>query len=1051
MPIVLSVLDGVRWRGRPVVGERPQALLAALVVGGGQAVSNERLAEVVWGENEPGNAGKALQVLISRTRSQCGPDAVVRDGHGYRLGVPSEQVDALLLGELTRRARRLLAAEDLAAARETATEAVALAQALIEARDDDDHPLAELRREAAAHRSELAGLLGRVLSLTGDHASALPRLCDAFDRDPSDEAVLACLLRSEAAVRGTSAALDRYERHRTELRDRLGVSPGAPLERIHRELLHLDRPVRVGLNHDTDSLIGRSDDLRQLQALLGTARVVSIVGAGGLGKTRLAHALGRSARQPVVHFVGLVGVTSPDDVIGEIGSALGVRDSVHGRRTLTPEHLADVRGRIAQQLSAAPSLLILDNCEHLVDAVADLVAFLVATAPELRVVTTSRAPLAISAERVYLLGALGQRESVELFGQRAVAARADVHLPDDAVTEIVTRLDGLPLAIELAAAKARVMSVEEISRRLENRFALLRGGVRNAPDRHRTLLAVIDWSWNLLAADERRALRWLSVFQDGVTLAAAEEVLGSDALGAVQALVDQSLLTVIETTAGVRYRMLETVREFGRMRLAESGERDDAYAARRVWAVRYARTAAHQLFGPTQFDAIDALDAEEGNLAEELRRALAATDPEAAVQLLFALGGMWSIRGEHLRVAALAGAVAEALADWWPPPELADCARAAVAIVLQNAVIGAGDRAEPLRSLLLRLGTDDAGDHRINAMITVLRAQDPASARGAPSLVDELANSPDPIVATGALQWKSHLLENAGNPAAAIEVAERALTLIDEATEGPWQTAILRTHLAGLHMQLGHPAAALPHARAAMPVLERLGAIDDLIQLHLMLSLGALAEGRLDEAAMHIAKVDGLKAPNGLLGGLLALGIGAAELKLARGDRVGGLEAYRDAAERMNSFAIPGHVTTGYEPWVLLGDTSLLAALAHYGTSETKAEGAELFRSCCAKVSHAFDPDRSHLDYPVFGTALFALGAWGLLHSAMPVKDSLRLLALAELFAYNRMIPTMAWEKIAPCAEEKAPGLIALQRLQYADLDRRELADEARRLVDQLR
>ena len=234
---------------------------------------------------------------------------------------------------------------------------------------------------------------------------------------------------------------------------------------------------------------------------------------------------------------------------------------------------------------------MLDNCEHLIEAVAELVAFLVSTTADLRVLTTSRAPLAIAAERVYLLGELDAGDAARLFSERAVAARPSVQLTGPLVTSIVARLDGLPLAIELAAARVRTMSLEEIDRRLEDRFALLRGGDRSAPDRHQTLLAVIDWSWNLLNAAERRALRRLALFHDGFTLDAAEAVLGDDAVEAVQGLVDQSLLSVAETPAGGRYRMLETVREFGQMRLADAGEDAAARAAQRRWAAAY---ASHQ-------------------------------------------------------------------------------------------------------------------------------------------------------------------------------------------------------------------------------------------------------------------------------------------------------------------------------------------------------------------------------------------------------------------------------------------------------------------------
>jgi predicted ATPase len=254
------------------------------------------------------------------------------------------------------------------------------------------------------------------------------------------------------------------------------------------------------------------------------------------------------------------------------------------------------------------------------------------------VLTTSRAPLAIAAERVYPLGQLEADDAARLLCERAVAARPGVELDDAVVRRVARRLDGLPLAIELAAVKVRAMSLAEIDRRLENRFALLRGGDRAAADRHQTLLAVIDWSWNLLDEDERRALRRLSLFHDGFTLEAAEATLGATALEAVPGLVDQSLLSVEEADGRVRYRMLETVREFGGMQLVDAGEDADARAARRRWATAYARREAPRLFRPQQLEAIAAVGAEETNLADELRDALADGDAGTVVELLAALG-----------------------------------------------------------------------------------------------------------------------------------------------------------------------------------------------------------------------------------------------------------------------------------------------------------------------------------------------------------------------------------------------------------------------------
>ncbi len=275
--------------------------------------------------------------------------------------------------------------------------------------DGDAGPLAEVRRAAAADAAAARVILARASSRTGAHADALPVLELAHAERPQDEPLLADLLRSEAAVRGPAAALDRYARYQRDLRERLGADPGELLKQAHRGLLALDRPVRRGVRYDATTLIGRDADLERLRAMLASSRVVSIVGPGGLGKTRLAHAIARTAAEPAVHVVELAGVTAAEDVAGEVGSVLGVRDSVSGRRVLTAAQRADIRARIAHLLGQSPGLLVLDNCEHLIEAVAGLVAFLVSATADLRVLITSRAPLAIAAERVYLLGELRRR------------------------------------------------------------------------------------------------------------------------------------------------------------------------------------------------------------------------------------------------------------------------------------------------------------------------------------------------------------------------------------------------------------------------------------------------------------------------------------------------------------------------------------------------------------------------------------------------------------------------------------------------------------------
>ncbi|GAA1618258.1 BTAD domain-containing putative transcriptional regulator [Nonomuraea maheshkhaliensis] len=1066
MSPALVLLDGVRWRGVRVVGDRAHTLLAVLALHGRAGVSDERLVEELWPEEAPANPTKALQVVVSRTRAATGADVVVRIPRGYRLGLPADEVDALLLGGLVEQARKALAEGDMVLARRRADEAMMImadgvgsasraggigggasraggAHGVVVA--EEVGALGELRGVAAQWVGEARRIAAVALSRSGAHESALPLLEQVAAGRSPDEELLACLLRSEAAVRGPGPALERYERYRAGLVARLGTEPGPELARVHAELLAADRPVRQGILYDGSSLLGRDDDIRAVHALLHTHRVVSIIGPGGLGKTRLAHVVGRNAAQPVAHFVELVGVSSPEGVVGEVGSVLGVRDSVSGRRVLTAEQRTDVRARIARHLDQVPALLILDNCEHLIEAVADLVAFLTVTTRDLRVLVTSRAPLSIPAERVYLLGELPAGDAVELFRQRATAARPDVRIDERVVAEIVARLDGLPLAIELAAARVRVMSVEEIARRLADRFALLRGGNRTAPDRHQTLLAVIDWSWNLLDEPQRRALRWLSLFGDGFTLAAAEDVLGPDALPAVAALTEQSMLSVRETAYGLRYRMLETVREFGRMRLREAGEEASARAAQREWATAYALDHAARLFSPEEFAAADALRAEESNLADLLRQALGESDPVMTVRLLTGIGALWSIRGDHTRILAHRDAINQVLAGWTPPPHLVEVTRSALLIALVNIMIIVDDHGVVLRELLRSLPVTETTDPRVAATGWVMLECD---GLGGPEMLErlaELAKGPDRNVAFAAARQIAHILENAGDVRGAIAAAERTLELV-HGDEGPWLVAIMHAMLAHLALNLGERHRAVEYARLAIPVLSRLGAGDDEAQLRAVLVACAIAEGDLDGAEAELAAVSRINDSEAVIGGMAIVSLCAAELSLARGRTSAALAEYRLAVERARDLRMPDVPRMEHAPWTVIAESIALTAYAYHATPEDVPYGEELFA-----VVRSYDlllPDNPVLDYPMCGSMLFGLGAWGLLRGAMEPGDAIRLLLLAERFAYNGTMPSMSIERIEPCAERIAPGTFAAVRAEYGARRGSDLLAEAMRLVE---
>ena len=712
---------------------------------------------------------------------------------------------------------------------------------------------------------------------------------------------------------------------------------------MHAELLAHDRPVREGLLHDASRLIGRDHDVAALSELIRSSRVTSIVGAGGLGKTRLAHVMGRLAEQPVVHFVELAGVTSPDGVAVEVGSVLGVRESVAERRLQRTAERHDLHTRILERLGGLPALLILDNCEHVVEAVADLVAVLVARSPQLRVLTTTRAPLGLAAERVYPLSTLTRDDAVELFRERATSARPGVLLDDVRIASLVDRLDGLPLAVELAAAKVRVMSVEEIERRLENRFALLRGGSRDAPERHQTLLAVIDWSWNLLAEEERLALRRLSAFRDGFSLAGADAVIGvDDAVVVVTALVDQSLVSVHESDT-LRFRLLETVREFGRMQLVDAG--DDTYVEGRLrgWAVDYATEADRRLFSPEQVATMRELRVEEGNLTDVLRRSLADRDAPTAVPVMAVLAGFWSVEGNHLKVVNVAEPVEDVVADADVPPGLDVAMRAVLGTLVVNTMIFSGAPAPRALARLRALGPGPAPG-RIHAMVRVLLAISQPSGFGQVGNLDELCTDPDPVVAGLALPVAQPGPGERRRPRGC-DVRRRAPRSRSATT--PRGRGCVRSaprSWPGWRVQVGDTEAGRAYGEAALASMELLGAVEDTMQLKAMLAVLEIEAGRLEEAERLLAEVaDDEQRNQSIFGGTLMVLCGQAELALARGQVDEGLRLYRESAVSMRERTIPGvDLAIDFTPWVMFPEAAALSAHVRHGVPRAGRRAARL-------------------------------------------------------------------------------------------------------------
>ncbi|MHC3472538.1 AfsR/SARP family transcriptional regulator [Streptomyces sp. 7R007] len=409
------------------------------------------------------------------------------------------------------------------------------------------------------------------------------------------------------------------------------------------------------------SFVGREADIEAIRRDLGGARLVTLLGPGGAGKTRLSQEAAETVRDAArdgVWLAELAPVDDPDAVPEAVLTAVGARETVlygAGAEAMRAgsERSGDPVERLAEHCGRRRMLIVLDNCEHVVDAAARLVEELLERCPHLTVLATSREPLGVPGELLRPVEPLPEPVALRLLADRGAAARPGFSVDDDpeACAEICRRLDGLPLAIELAAARLRMLTPRQIADRLDDRFRLLTSGSRTVLPRQQTLRAVVDWSWELLHEEERDVLRRLSVFAGGCDLAAAEAVCGPAALEALGSLVDKSLVVAAPSGEGeMRYRLLETVAEYAAERLDESGDRAATERAHLTYYRELARSTEPLLRGPGQLTAIARLEREYENLRTALRRAVAARDEQEALCLILSLAWYWQMR--DLRIEA---------------------------------------------------------------------------------------------------------------------------------------------------------------------------------------------------------------------------------------------------------------------------------------------------------------------------------------------------------------------------------------------------------------
>ncbi|TLG17640.1 AfsR/SARP family transcriptional regulator [Nocardia cyriacigeorgica] len=777
-PLAVHTADG---EPIDIGGIRLRMLLARLALEGGRAVSVDGLTDGLWGAEPPADAAGALQASVSRLRKALPePGAVELVAGGYRLGVQAEDVDAFRFEELLGRGRRELAAGKPEAAADTLDAALALWRGPALA-DLLAAPFAEL---AASRLNELRADAEEehfdALLQAGRHSEILADLESAGARRPLSERLAVLRIRALAASGRQSDALAVYERVRESLGEELGVDPSAELQQVHLALLRgeLHRPVarsapmasRIPLR--LTSFVGRERELERLALRLTDARLVTLTGPGGAGKTRLAVeavARHRAAERGRVWFVPLAGASDADEVIAALLGAIGARDA------RGPEGAgATPMARVIESLDLGEAIVVLDNCEHVIDAVAELIEQLLAALPDLRVVATSREALAITGESLLYLGplsvpgdsvdvldpdpaALAEVPSVRLFLDRAAAVSPEFVLDMStaaAVAEICRRLDGLPLALELAAATLRSMSVQQVAQRLDDRFRLLESGSRTALPHQRTLLALVDWSWELLTEPERTLARRLAMFPAGATLEALESVCADSALPAedvlavVRALVEKSMVQ-LSGESEPRYRMLETIRDYAAGQLARSGDTvADAFLA---YHLQLAATHEPSLRTRDQLDAMARFDAEHDNLLAALRIALDGADAERAAEFVAMMFWYWGIRGMSTHFDTYLNRLRQR------EPELPERTTAAFALIR----LFAGTPVHHDVPVLDLIATAEAAGALEFHPAVLLLAPRLAYAAGDPALGDRLlaraSSSPDPWVRANAHSARAEL------------------------------------------------------------------------------------------------------------------------------------------------------------------------------------------------------------------------------------------------------------------------------------------------------
>ncbi|MFG2500806.1 BTAD domain-containing putative transcriptional regulator [Streptomyces sp. NPDC048441] len=824
--------DGERL---PLPSGKTTEVLVRLAVEAGRPVRAERITEDLWACAATGK--NTLQSKVSQLRRALAEPGLVTSGKGgYTLNVDPDSVDALHVVALAASATASRRTGDAAAALEVSTDGLVLfrGEVLVDAGEGDWLQPHRARLEEVRLGLLEDQLAARVdLGLGGDVIGELEGLVAQY---PLREGLWCCLITALYRMGRQADALAAYTRVRELLVDELGIDPGPNLRALEEQILQQSRAldsagsrptVRAGpvgnLPGLSSSLVGRAAEVSAVHDLLRHRRLVTVVGPAGVGKTRLAIEVARGLTPPGgTWLVRLDAVDTTTSIPRTVAETL---------------HLPGGKQMLVERFTGAETVLVLDNCEHVVDRVAELTSELLDAAPQLRVLVTGQVRLDLDGEAVYQLAPLPIADSVSLFASRAAEIRKQFVLDVEttaSVEEVCLSLDGLPLAIELAAARARSLSVQDIARRLDDRFALLQDPTSRRPERRRALAAAIGWSYELLFPDEQRGLWALSCFADGASLNAAEHVLA--ALGVPEAsvvdivdrLADRSLVSVEVTPEGaVRYRLLDSIRDFALDRLRASGLVDDARAAHAGWLAEAADRCDATVRGKRQSDCLAVVRAERANIDAALTWS-ADHDQQLGVRLATGFGWAWVVHGDGVAAATRVRGTLQAA----------------------GSLVTTGERATGL--LLAGWLETSAGN----------LDQAEADLDEALGLVKQLA--------LGHLRADAHrhlafLRIQQGRPQDALELATASLTVYRPLRLN-WEVATSLVIASYASIMLGDTTSATEAANEARQLLTPIGDSWALVHADGTLGVIAQADGRLDEAVVILTRAAAASERLGFLG-----------------------------------------------------------------------------------------------------------------------------------------------------------------------------------------